>query len=146
MHAATWLSIWAVDETFDAVDEVVLEADTFEGLLDGIKVRAADEDVHVVGITDGVFIDTSHPSGDGVATSDGVRNAGLLKSRSRSTRSFFDRFHGVDHPLPGEIVKYQCRHVLALESYERSKIVFNATSTSTIRASESSPNRDCNRC
>ena len=56
-----------------------------------VEVRAAQQDINILRISHGRFIDFAHPGGDGIAADDGVRNRRLLQGlggAAQASRTF----------------------------------------------------------
>ena len=64
------------------------------------QVPATQQNVDILRVADGGFIDARHPGGHRIAASDRIRDAGPSRAATaRSSRA--DLFHGADHPFPG---------------------------------------------
>jgi len=53
----------------------IYEADGLEGLLGGFKIGAANQNIHILGVSHGSFINAGNPHGDSIATDDRIWDA-----------------------------------------------------------------------
>lgn len=96
MEGVAGFGVGAVEEHVEAVGVAVEEAGGFEGGCGG------GEDVYVLGVAHGGFVDARDPEGDGVAADDGVGDVVGLEGGGGSQEALAHFFHGVHHPVEGK--------------------------------------------
>jgi hypothetical protein len=99
VHSVARTGACAIKEEFNSGGAAIYEAGTGERGLGPFKIWSSDQNVYILRVADRCEINGCHPCGDRVATQDGVRHTGGLKSPGGSKESLSDQFHGVNHPL-----------------------------------------------
>jgi hypothetical protein len=87
------------------------ESSGFQSVSGSWQVLFGEEQVDILGIADRTIIDHCHPSRDGIATDDRVRNLRLAQSRARSIQSF--------------LIEFMARIILAKKSRPYSPIILS---------------------
>ena len=85
------------------------EADGFEGELGGLKISATNQNVNILRVSHGRYIDTSNPDGNGIAADNRIRHILGVQSTRCSHQSIAYIFHGTHHPVQNEFACH-CLH------------------------------------
>jgi hypothetical protein len=64
-----------------------------------VNIFSTNQDIDILRVTNGGFIDSSHPSRHRIPSHHGVGDAGFFQGRGRPHESFSDFFHGSNHPF-----------------------------------------------
>ena len=90
MYGIAGFGFRTIEEQIDSAYMSVLKPDLVQSGLHIFEIGPAHEDIDILGIANGGFIDPAHPGGHGIAPDDGVGDIGLFQGVGSAQQPFAD--------------------------------------------------------
>ena len=107
------LGVWPVQKHVDAFHVPEDEPSLGHGFLGAFEVSAAQEDIDILRIAHGRFVDFGNPRCHGMASDDGVGNPRSFEDGNGTPQAIAYFFHGGRHPFPGKFADFVSIHEFA---------------------------------
>ena len=82
VNAFTRFSIRAIEKNIDPSDMPIHEACRFQCRFYSLEIRSIDQNVNVLRVSNGSFVNPRHPCRNSISTGDRIRNTGLRQGLS----------------------------------------------------------------